>query len=155
MQDMKEDKGINKNLFWLYIFFVYIVCLNIGCTGHAENKQENNQTTDDRMSILSQAKLAPGTIKVEASVIKMKKINNHFTCIIKVEKVLGYGMATKPVPKGSEINLNLTNSREELIKLLSEGTMQQKYELTIEQERMADNQLQWRALQIKKIHFEQ
>jgi len=152
---MRESKTININSFRIYIFFVFIAFLTIHCTGTAEKKQENNEATNRERSIPSPTKLAPGTIKIEASVITMIKKNNHYDCIIKVEKVLGYGMATKPLPNGSEINLNLANSGEEFIKLLEEGTMKQKYELTIEQEQMADNQVQWRALQIKKLHIEQ
>jgi len=152
---MTESKNININSLWIFILFVIIVFFNFSCAGPAEEKQEKNETTKIKMPLPSQTKLAPGTLKVKSSVIKMIKKNNHYNCIIRVEKILGYGMAAKPVAKGSEINLNLTNSGEDLIKLLSEGTMDQKYELIIEQEQMVDNQLEWRALQVKKIQFEQ
>jgi hypothetical protein len=130
----------------------------VGCAGPAEEKQEISETETIKMPTPPQNKLAPGTAKIEARMIEMNKEKNHYTCIIKVEKVLGYGMATRPIGKGSEISLQISNDEEDLINLLSEGTMEQKYEFTVQQEEMVDmpsNQLKWKALKVHKAPFDE
>jgi hypothetical protein len=148
-------KNVYFNRLSTHILFLFIVVSTSGCTGSAEKKQEIIDTATINMPAQTQTKLAPGTTKIEGSVIKMIKSNNHYNCIIRVEKVLGYGMSAKPLPKGREISVYLLTTEENLIKLLSEGTMEQKYELTVEQEQMVDNKLEWRVLKVNKIHFEQ
>ena len=67
-------------------------------------------------------------------------------------------MATRPIGKGSEISLQISNDEEDLINLLSEGTMEQKYEFTVQQEEMVNipsNQLRWKALKVKKAPFDE
>ena len=149
-----EIKNIQPKWSWFYILYVPIV-FYIGCAGTSEEKQEVPETKPINMPIPPQNNLAPGTAKIEAQIIKMENENNHILCIFRVNKVLGYGMSTKPIGKGMEISLNILNDQEDLIKLLSEGTMEQKYELTVEQEQLVDNQLKWRAVRVEKIHFEQ
>ncbi len=137
---------------WFYILYIPVFYF-LGCAGPAEEKQEVSDTETIKMPTPPKNKLAPGTAKIEARVIEMIKEINHYTCIIKVEKVLGYGMATKPIGRGSEIFLQISNDQEDLIKLLSDGTMTQKYEFTVQQEEMVDmpsNQLRWKALIIDK-----
>lgn len=142
---------------WFYILYMFIVFC-VGCAGPAEEKQEISETETIKMPIPPQNKLAPGTAKIEARMIEMNKGKNHYTCIIKVEKVLGYGMATRPIGKGSEISLQISNDEEDLIKLLSDGTMEQKYEFIVQQEEMVNmpsNQLKWKALKVHKAPFDE
>ncbi len=142
---------------WFYILYLPIVFC-VGCAGPAEEKQEISEIETIKRPTPPQNKLAPGTAKIEARMIGMNKENNHYSCIIKVEKVLGYGMATRPIGKGSKITLQISNDEEDLIKLLSGGTMEQKYEFTVQQEEMVDmpsNQLRWRALKVHKAPFDE
>lgn len=142
---------------WFYILYVLIIFC-VGCAGPAEEKQEISETETIKMPTPPQNKLAPGTAKIEARMIEMNKGKNHYTCIIKVEKVLGYGMTTRPIGKGSEISLQISNDEEDLINLLSEGTMEQKYEFTVQQEEMVNmpsNQLRWKALKVHKAPFDE
>ncbi len=142
---------------WFYILYMsFVFC--VGCAGPAEEKQEISETETIKMPTPPQNKLAPGTAKIEARMIEMNKGKNHYTCIIKVEKVLGYGMTTRPIGKGSEISLQISNDEEDLINLLSEGTMEQKYEFTVQQEEMVNmpsSQLRWKALKVKKAPFDE
>ncbi len=142
---------------WFYILYMSVVFC-VGCAGPAEEKQEISETETIKMPTPPQNKLAPGTAKIEARMIEMNKKKNHYTCIIKVEKVLGYGMTTRPIGKGSEISLQISNDEEDLINLLSEGTMEQKYEFTVQQEEMVNmpsSQLRWKALKVKKAPFDE
>jgi len=142
---------------WFYILYAPVV-FYVGCAGPAEEKQEISKTETIKMPRPPQNKLAPGTAKIEARMIEMNKGKNHYTCIIKVEKVLGYGMATKPIGRGSEISLQISIDQESLIKLLSDGTMKQKYEFTVQQEEMVDmpsDQLRWKALNINKAPIDE
>jgi hypothetical protein len=139
---------------WFSILYVFLV-LYLGCAGTSEEKQEVQETNPTNMPKLPQNKLAPGTAKIVAHMIKIEKEDNLHTCIFKVDKVLGYGMSTKPIGRGTEISLAILNDREDLINLLSDGTLEQKYELTVEQELMVDNQLKWKSVRIEKIDFEQ
>jgi hypothetical protein len=145
-----EIKNILPNWSWFYILYVFIVFF-AGCAGPAEEKQEITETETVKMPPPRQNKLAPGTVKVEARMIKMNKENSHYNCIIKLEKVLGYGMSTKPIGKGTEIYLQISNNENDLINLLLEGTSEEKYEFTVVQEQMVDNQLRYRVVKVKKI----
>jgi hypothetical protein len=134
-----------------------LVVLFIGCAGSGEEKQETTETESIKMPS-PRAKLAPGTAKVEAKILDMKKENNYYICIIKVEKVLSYGMSTRPIGKGSEISLHILSNEEDFINMLSEGTLGQKYEFSLEQElklNMSDNQMGWKAIKVKETSFEE
>ena len=149
-------KIINLQSKWSWFFILNVFAVfYLGCIGSAGEKKEVSETEQMEMPIPPQNKLAPGTAKIEVHLMTMEKDNSHYNCILKVDKVLGYGMSTKPIGKGTEISLQISNDEEDFIKLLSEGTMEQKYELTVEQEQMVDNQLRWRAIKILKLHFEQ
>ena len=144
-------KNIPPKWSWFYILYLPIV-FYVGCAGPAEEKQEITERETVKMPPVRQNTLSPGTAKIEAHIIKMAKENNYHNCIIIVEKVLGYGMSTKPIGKGTEISLQISNNDKDLINLLSEGTREEKYEFTVEQEQMVDNQLRCRAVKVKKIH---
>lgn len=139
---------------WISIICIFLT-FYLGCAGTSEDNQEVGETKPVNMPIPTQNKLAPGTAKIEAHIEKMAEDNNYYNYILIVDKVLGYGMSTKPIGKGSEISLHISHDEEDLIKSLSEGTMEQKYELTVEQVQMVDNQLKWRAIEVKKINSEQ
>ncbi len=155
--DMLKLKNILPKWSWFYLLYMPVVFC-VGCAGPAEEKQEVSDTEMIKIPTPPQNKLAPGTAKIEARMIKMNKGKNHYTCIIKVEKVLGYGMATRPIGKGSEISLQISYDQEDLIILLSDGTMEQKYEFTVQQEEilgMPSNQLRWKALNINKAPIDE
>lgn len=154
---MLKITNILTKWFWFYILYVPIIFC-VGCAGPAEEKQEISETETIKMPTPPQNKLAPGTAKIEARMIEMNKGKNHYTCIIKVEKVLGYGMTTRPIGKGSEISLQISNDEQDLINLLSGGTMEQKYEFTVQQEEMVDmpsDQLRWKAIKVHKAPFDE
>jgi hypothetical protein len=149
---MLEISNIRAKSLWFYILSVAIV-FGFGCAGQVEEKQQQPDTEVNKMPPPAvEPKLPPGRAKIEARMIELNEVKNHFNCIIKVNKVLGYGMATKPIGKGTEISLQISNDEKDLIKLLSEGTREEKYEFTVEQEQMVDNQLRYRAVKVKKIH---
>jgi len=151
---MKMLTTLLPKSFWLSILCVFLT-FYLGCAGTSEEKQEIPETKPVNMPVPPQNKLDPGSAKIEAHLKKMEEDTNHHNFIFIVDKVLGYGMSTKPIGKGSEISLQISHDEEDLIQTLSEGTMEQKYELTVEQEQMVDNQLKWRAIKVKKIHSEQ
>jgi len=149
---MLKNSNIQLKSLWLYIISVAII-FGTGCAGQVEEKQEQSDIEVNNVPPPPpESKLAPGTAKIEARMMELNEVNNQFNCIIKVNKVLGYGMATKPIGKGTEISLQISNDEIDLLKLLSDGTGEEKYEFTVEQEQMVDNQLRYRAVKVKKIH---
>lgn len=149
-------KIINR-IAWLGIssLYVLVVCMSFSCAASGEKGQE--MTTKEPIKMISpdQTQLAPGMTKIEGIVVGMFKRSDHYNCVIKVEKVLGYGMATKPIGKGTEIAITIQNNEEELIKRLSGATVDQKYEFILEREQMVDNQYQWKAITVQKKNPEQ
>ena len=150
-RDLLRIKIINR-ITWLMIYgiYVFLVCMNFNCAASGEKGQEISTKEPIKMIPPDQTKLAPGMAKIEGIVVSMFKSSDHYDCVIKVDKVLGYGMATKPIGKGTEIALTIQNNEENLIKLLSEETVEQKYEFILEWEQMVDNQYRWKAINIQK-----
>ena len=137
------------------VIFLGLVVFFIGCTGHAKEKDEVQGTDPIKMPIPPENKLSPGMAQIEAHLLKMEKVNGYYKSVIKVEKVLAYGMSTKPIGKDSEIVLKIAQDEVDLINLFGEGTIEQKYVLTVEQEQLVDNQVMWRAVKVKKKNIEQ
>lgn len=98
-----------------------------------------------------QKKLAPGTIKVETILVDIKEEENNTSCVMRVEKVLGYGMATRPVGVGIEIPVDLQGYDSED---LSKNSKDQKYIMIIQQQEnmsISSTKSSWRALKLQKI----
>jgi len=137
--------------FWILIV---LLIFSFGCGGVVKEKDDDQERDTIKIPITPTNKLSPGKAQIEAYCLAIEKDDNYYKCIFKVEKVLGYGMSTKPIGKGSEIFLNLTQDEVDVINLLSEGAMEQKYVLTVEQEQLVDNQMKWRAVQVSEINHE-
>jgi hypothetical protein len=151
----RAKKLIKWDLFniTLIIFIIFV-----GCAGQVEEKQENSENEVIKPPPPPANQLAPGTAKVEAQIINFTELDNHFECIIKVEKVLRYGRTTKPIGKGTELILHISKAQSDLIKLLSNGTSEQKYEFIVEQAEvviMPSGQSMWKAIEASKEQLEQ
>jgi hypothetical protein len=130
----------------------------VGCAGRVDEKNAIQETEVSKSPPPPNENLAPGTANIEASVINFSGQNNHIECIVKIEKVLNYGMSTKPIGKGTELKLHISSDQPDLIKILSGETLEQKYEFTVEQIEMINmpsSQFVYKALRIRKIQSDQ
>lgn len=148
----------NKIKYQYAQFSIILISITIiyhaGCAGQVDDKMEISDSKVTEKPLPPTNKLAPGTVKIEARMIDSSQEAEHFDCILQVEKVLAYGRGVKPIGKGKEIFLQISREENDIVNLLSEGLMDQKYEFIVEQEEvvsMSDNQMRWRVLEVRKI----
>ena len=142
----------------LFIFLSVSFITHLGCAGQVEDKQEIPESKMPDKPLPPMNELPPGTAKLEAYMIDSNVEAEHFDCIIKVEKVLSYGRGAKPIGKGKEVLLQIPKDKTEVINLLSEGTLDQKFEFVVEQEQIVNmpaTELRWRILEVRKIELDQ
>jgi hypothetical protein len=133
---------------------MFIFILMFGCAGQVEEKQESTEKKAVKPPPPTNSRLAPGTAIVEARLLSFNEEEDHFVCQIKIEKALRYGSSTKPLGRGTELKLYISTAQTDLIKTLSEGTLEQKYEFTVIQEQvvnMSSGKSIWKVLKVKKI----
>ena len=153
---MQKFVGYLCNWNLLLVIFVTFV-ITVGCAGQVEEKQEDTETEVIKPPPPPKS-LAPGTAIVEARLMNFNKIDDHFECMIVVDKVLRYGSSTKPIGKGTELNLHISKVQSDVIKLLSEGTLEQNYEFIVEQQEVVNipsGTSMWKALKVSKGQSDQ
>jgi hypothetical protein len=146
---MYDTYFISRNL--IRLFFVILV-ITIGCAGQVEEKQMDSKSETNQPPPPPKS-LAPGTAIIEAQVVSVTETDSDIQCKVKVHKVLRYGSSTKPIANKSELNLHISKSQTDLIKLVSEGTLNENYEFTVEQVQllnMPSGQSQWNVLNAKR-----
>jgi hypothetical protein len=132
---------------------VLVIFFFIGCAGQVKENEEIPDSKIQNTPPPPTKKLAPGTAKIEAKIVELNEEKNFYRCVIKVERVLGYGMATKPIGKGTEIPLQFSKDESKTVKAFSEGTLDQLFELIVLQEEMvglASKELRWSIIKINK-----
>ena len=134
-----------------FLFTSVQLMLN-GCAGSSENGQKTEDVTpvNKPRPPDPQKKLAPGTVQVEAVLLSKSTADKNTRFVIRIEKVLGYGMATRPVGVGTEITVDMAGFNSEK---LSEDKKDQKYILTIQQQEnlnLSPAPNTWRGLKFQK-----
>ena len=143
----------NRNLFGtIAIFFTAILIIFNGCAGSSENHQKTEDLNQVNKPLPPdpQKKLAPGTARIEAILLGTHEQDNSTSFVLRVEKVLGYGMATRPVGVGTELTVDMAGFKSETF---SEDKNDQKYILIIQQQEnlsLSSARSTWRALKFQK-----
>ena len=140
---------INRNL--IRLFFVILVIIT-GCAGQVEEKQMDSAEEASPPPPPPKS-LAPGTAKIEAQIVSVTETDSDILCKVMVNKVLRYGSSTKPIAKGSELDLHISMSQTDYINLISEGTLNENYEFIVEQVQllnMPSAQSQWKVLNVQR-----
>lgn len=84
-------------------------CCSSRCSAPQQQEQKTVKTEIPPALPPAPVSLAPGTARIVAVPVSF----DRQVCVLKVEKVLGYGMATPPVAVGSEIRLELKPEQEQ------------------------------------------
>ena len=144
--------------FRILPFILVLLFVNIsGCAGQIEEKQENSGSGKVGPPPPSKS-LPPGIARIEAQLIELNKNEDYIECIIKVEKVLQYGRSVKPIGSGTQLTLFVSNEYNDLLNILTEGTLKQKYEFTVEQEEVAgisSRQVKWKTIDIRDLQVDE
>ena len=157
---MNKNTFIKKKrilLIKVVLFFTAVLLILNGCAGSSENgkKTEDLSPVSKPLPPDPQKKLAPGTARIEAILLGTNEQDNNTSCVLRVEKVLGYGMATRPVGVGTELTVDMTGFKS---KTFSEDKKDQKYILIIQQQEnlsLSSAKSTWRALKIQKKESEE
>ena len=137
----------------LFLMIIGLIVFSIGCAGQVEEKQEDPAPEMVKPPPPPKS-LAPGRAIIHAQLLNIANMETHFNCIVKVEKVIGYGMSTKPIGNKTDLSLYISTKQTDIINFLEKGTSSEKYEFTLEQEALMDvssSQSRWRVLKVTEV----
>ena len=95
--------------FYSFLLIFSVTVLFSGCSSSKENKTIPKNP-------ISKPAIAPGTVSVTAKILNISEADGKFTCKVRIIKVNEYGMNTKPVAEGSEIELEVGDNLKSVIK---------------------------------------
>lgn len=72
--------------------------------------------------------LGPGMVRVSATIVSSEPQGSAHTCVVKIQKVHGYGASTPPLAVGNELKVSVKNAQVEMAgekgqKLLLDGSV--------------------------------
>lgn len=127
----------------ILLFFVSSCCNQVGKKTMEPSGNEEQQPANI-MKKENPNKLSPGTAEVICTLTELPDTENNLK--IKVNTVSGYGMATRPIPPGTEMNVTVSDELKGKLKDKKQG---EELNLIISQEStMQSEDIRWNLVSI-------
>lgn len=135
---MKSPMNYLKISAIILLFLVSSCCNKVGKKNIEPSGTEYMQPANI-MKKENQNRLSPGTAEVICTLTELPNTENHLK--IKINAVSGYGMATRPIPPGTEMELAVS---EELKSRLKDKKQGEELNLIISQQKvMQSEDIRW------------